>query len=193
MAIYEQVHSEYELREMAIKIAGEDTYKHCDCVGSSEEELDVIQITKKCRGVTTKTRVKGAGTGTKSVSAHVPYDMYNKFYDMANRADLVEGVSGYGTGNVHKEFAMTERVFDEDGVEKLKAYPRCIMLSGPSRSIENGAEEVAELELEINLMPDEYGYCMYETIVSTLPEGSEIATQWMTAFEPDLVKKAVTA
>lgn len=193
MAIYEQVHSEYELREMAIKVAGDEKYSHCDCVGSSEEELDVIQITKKCRGVTSKTRVKGAGTGTKNISAHVPYDIYNKVYDMCSRSDLVEGVSGYGTGNVHKEFAMVERVFDEDGIEKLKAYPRCIMLSGPARSIENGAEEVAELEMEISLMPDENGYCMYETIVSTLPEGSEIPGKWMKEFTPELVKKVVPA
>ena len=192
MSIYEQVLSEYELREMAIKVAGSDAYKRCDCVGSSEEELDVIQITKKCRGVTTKTRVKGAGTGTKNISAHVPYDIYNMVYDMCERADLIEGVSGYGTGNVHKEFAMTERVFDEDGVEKLKAYPRCIMLSGPTRSIENGAEEVAELEMEVSLMPDENGYCMYEAVVSSLTDES-VAEQWMTAFEPDLVKKVVTA
>lgn len=192
MAVYESVHSEYELREMAIKVSGEEKFEHADCVGSSEEELDVIQITKKCRGVTQKTRVKGAGTGTKTISAHVPYKLYNKIYDMCERADLVDGVSGYGTGNVHKEFAMVERVFDEDQIEKLKAYPRCIMLSGPTRSIENGAEEVAELEMEISLMPDENGYCMYEAIVDTLTDET-IANQWMTAFTPELVKKAVTA
>lgn len=193
MAIYEQVHSEYELREMAVKIAGEAEYKHADCVGSSEEELDVIQISKKCRGVTVKTRVKGAGTGTLTISAHVPYNIYNSIYDMSNRADLVEGVEGYGTGSVHKEFAIVERVFDEDGIEKLKAYPRCIMLSGPKGSIENGAEEVAELEMEVSLMPDENGYCMYQCIVESLPEGSDVATKWMTAFAPELVKVAPEA
>ena len=191
MAIYDQVHSEYELRELAVKVNGSEAFKHADCVGSAEEELDVVQITKKCRGVTAKTRVKGAGTGTVTISAHVPYDLYNAIYDMSERADLVEGVEGYGNANVHKEFAMVERVFDEDGIEKLKAYPRCIMLSGPKSSIENGAEEVAELELEVSLMPDANGYCMYQCIVDTLPEGSEIQSKWMTEFTPDLVQKVV--
>lgn len=187
---YESVFSEYELREMGVKVSGGTAYDSVDCVGTSEEELDVIQITKKCRGVVSKTRVKGAGTGTLTVSAHVPYHIYAAVYDMNSRSDLAEGVNGYGTGNVHKEFSITQHVFDEDGIEKLKAYPRCIMLSGPTRSIENGAEEIAELEMEISLMPDANGYCMYEAIVSDLGDSSSIANTWMTNFTPELVAKA---
>ena len=114
---YESVFSEFELREMGVKVAGEEAYKTASCVGSSEEELEVVVVTKKCRGVVNKTRVRGAGTGTKTISAHVPYDIYVALYDMNNRDDLVEGVNGYGIYNVHKEFSIVERVFDEDGVE----------------------------------------------------------------------------
>lgn len=192
MAIYEPVFSEYELREMGVKVAGQEKFTTASCVGSCTEALDVVQISKKCRGVVAKTRVKGAGTGTLSLIMHVPYALYVAIYDMAERADLIEGVQGYGTGNVHKEFTIVARVFDEDGNEKLKAYPRCIMLSGPNRPIENGAEEVAEMELEVSLMPDDNGYCVYEAIASTLTDDT-VKTTWMTAFTPELVKKEVTA
>lgn len=75
---------------------------------------------------------------------------------------------------------------DEDENVKYKAYPRCI-LSSPSRKIENGAEEVAELEMTIDLMPDENGECMYEALESEL-ESEEIKQQWLTNFSLELVK-----
>lgn len=68
-----------------------------------------------------------------------------------------------------------------------KIYPRCILSSGPSRKIENGAEEVAELEMTIDLMPDENGECMYEALESEL-ESEEIKQQWLTNFSLELVK-----
>ena len=76
---------------------------------------------------------------------------------------------------------------DEDENVKYKAYPRCILSSGPSRKIENGAEEVAELEMTIDLMPDENGECMYEALESEL-ESEEIKQQWLTNFSLELVK-----
>ena len=67
----------------------------------------------------------------------------------------------------------------------MKAYPNGVMNSGVARKIENGAEEVAEIELEIGVMPDEYGNGLYEAPVEGLDES--VAEEWMTAFTPDLV------
>jgi hypothetical protein len=73
-------------------------------------------------------------------------------------------------------------VEDEDGNEKLKAYPNSTMNTFAGRKVENGAEEVAELELEIGVMPDEYENGVYESPVA---EGDEDAvTEWMTGFDP---------
>lgn len=76
MALPTTVFSEYELRKMSIKVGDEGTYKPADCVGSMEESLNTKVITKSCRGVVVKTRVKGDGTGTLTISLHMPYDLY---------------------------------------------------------------------------------------------------------------------
>lgn len=194
MTTYEQVFSKFELRKMGVKLNGQTEYKSADCVGTFEEELDVLVVSKKCRGVEVKKRPRGAGTGTVTVSAHIPYDLYAAIFDMDARTDLVDGVQGYGTNNFHKEFSIVADVYDEDDNELLLAYPRCIMSTGPNTNIENGAEEVAEIEVEISLMPDEKGYCRYEAVVSALPEGTTItADKWLTSFTSDMVAKTPTA
>ena len=180
------IFSEFEIIEQHIKVAGEDTYEDMNCVGSSEEELAVRTITKKCRGRIRKKRTRGTGDGTLKESLHVPRTVYNKIYDMT-REKLAKGVYAYGENSKHPEFSLTQTVLDEDENVKYKAYPRCILSSGPSRKIENGAEEVAELEMTIDLMPDENGECMYEALESEL-ESEEIKQQWLTNFSLELVK-----
>lgn len=182
------VFSEFEVKEQWIKVAGEENYSTMSCVGSSEEELEVKVITKKCRGVKAKEKVKGTGSGTLTESLHVPRDVYNKMYNMT-RENLKKGVYAYGQNSSHPEFSITQRVLDEDDEEKLKAYPRCILESGPKRSIENGQEEVPELELTITLLPDNNGECMYEALKSELEE--EIAKKWLEHFDTSLVQSTV--
>lgn len=180
------VFSEYELREMGIKTAGSEAYVAANCVGSCEEELDTVVITKKCRGVVAKKNVKGAGTGKLTISMHMPWDIYTDVYGM-NLDTLIEGVKAYGTNSRHKTFSTTQHVFDEDGEEKFKAYPNCIIETGVARKIENGAEEVAEIELEVSLQPDEFGNCVYEALASELTEET-VKNTWMTAFDPSMVQ-----
>lgn len=179
------VFSEFEVLEQHIKVAGDNTYSTMSCVGSSEEELEVKVITKNCRGRKAKEKVKGTGNGTLKESLHVPYDIYNKMYAM-NREELVEGVKAYGQGSSHPEFSITQKVLDEDDEVKYKAYPRCVLEEGPKRSVENGAEEVPELELTIALLPDDNGECMYEALESELDE--TIASKWLTEFTADMLQ-----
>ena len=61
-----------------------------------------------------------------------------------------------------------------------------------ARKIENGAEEVAETELEISVMPDDYGIGMYEMIADEKAD-QELIKKWMTEFTPDLVHTVVAA
>lgn len=182
------VFSEFEVKEQHIKMADEDSYSTMSCVGSSEEELEVKIITKKCRGAIAKEKVKGTGNGTLTESLHVPRDIYNKMYDM-NRPNLKKGVYAYGQNSSHPEFSITQRVLDEDGVEKFKAYPRCVLESGPKRPVENGQEEVPELELTIKLLPDDNGECMYEALKSELDE--ETSGKWLEHFGTSLVQSTV--
>lgn len=181
------VFSEYELRELGMKFKSGTTHSVMECVGSCEEEMETKVITKACRGVTKKKKVKGTGNGTLKYSLHMPYEDYTKAYGM-NLDSLIEGVKAYGSNSIHEEFSITERVLDEDGVEKFKAYPKCIMETGVVRKIENGAEEVAEIELEVSVMPDEYGNGLYEALATELTDGT-IKTKWLSEFTPAMVQK----
>ncbi len=180
------VFSEYELRKMGIKFKSGEAYLPADCVGSCEEELETKVITKKCRGNVVKTTVKGTGSGTLTISMHMPYEIYTQAYGM-ELDTLMEGVKAYGQNSRHEAFSIVQDVFDEDGVEKFKAYPNCIIQTGVARKIENGAEEVAEIEMEISIMPDEYGNGVYEALASELKDEAA-KTTWMTAFEPSMVQ-----
>lgn len=181
----EKVFSEFEILEQYIKVNGSENYKNMSCVGSSEEELEVKVVQKKCRGVVVKEKAKGTGKGTLNENVHVPYDIYNDIYGM-NRDNLIDGVKAYGQGSTHPEFSLTQKVIDEDDNVKYKAYPKCVLNSGPKRPVENGQEEVPELELGISLSPDENGECVYEALESELDP--EVAKKWLTEFTPELVK-----
>lgn len=61
---------------------GEDSYSDMNCVGSCEQELEVKVITKKCRGVVRKEKVKGTRQGlpygvTAYTSQDIPQDVWN--------------------------------------------------------------------------------------------------------------------
>ena len=179
------VFSKFELRELGIKTKGSEAYKAANCVGSAEEEMETKVVTRSCRGSVVKKIVRGTGNGKVSLSLHMPYDIYTDVFGM-ELDTLIDGVMAYGRNSVHKSFAMTEHVFNEDGDEMYRAYPNCIIETGVATKIENGAEEVAEVEMEVSVMPDDYGNGVYEALAEGLAE--EVKTSWMTAFEPSMVQ-----
>lgn len=182
------VFSDFEIDQISVKFAGETGEAVAmNCVGSVEEEMTAKAVTKSCRGVVVKKTVRGTGEGTLTISAHVPYAIFTEAFDMALDT-LKEGVHAYGSNNRHKAFCMTMHVIDEDGAEKFKAYPNCIFNARPTISVENGAEEVAQIEMEIAVMPDENGNGMYEALADGLDEA--IKTDWMSKFNAALVTAA---
>ena len=182
------VFSEYEVRQVGFKFEGENAYTVAECIGSSEETMNTRVISKKCRGVVKKKVVKPDGTGVVKYSMHMPWDIYVKVFGMEDET-VKDGVKTYGINSTHGKFSMVVDVFDEDDNEKLKAYPNCVVETGKTTKTENGAEEVAEVELEIAVSPDDYGNGLYEALVSEL-EDETVKTTWMTAFEPELVRVA---
>lgn len=180
--------SEFEIKDSAMKfLKGENTaFKRIGCVGTFDETMNSKTVTKKCEGVVKKTRTRGDGTGELVLSLHMDYALFVETYGMMLDT-LKEGVYAYGQNSRHKEFTFVARVLDEDANEKLKAYPNCMITSGIVRKIENGAEEVAEGELTIAVMPDDYGNGMYEAPVDEITDET-VKTTWLTAFTPDLVK-----
>lgn len=184
-AIDETVFSEYDVRQMNA-IFDDGDVGTIKCVGSLEEESTVLTVTKNCRGVVSKTRTKGTGSGTLTVTAHIPIAIYRKMLAMSDEK-LKSGVYAYGRNSLHPKFVLTADVFDEDDNEKFKAWPVCTMNTGPARTVENGAEEVAEVECEIAFNPDDYGYGSYEATVADLSD-NDAKTKWMTEFDPELVR-----
>lgn len=183
---YSNVFSNFEIKNASIKFNNDTagTFTKLGCVGSADEELAVTVISKNCEGVLAKTVSRGAGSGTISMSLHMKYDLYVKAFGM-DQAGLKTGVMAYGRNSRHKEFTLVAQILDEDGNEKLVAYPRCIMASAPKFTIENGAEEVAEIEIEINLFADDNENVKYEVVVDE--ENKANYTDWLTAWSVDMV------
>lgn len=183
-----KIFSDYELLEIGVKFEGEEAYETAECIGSGEDAADAKVVTKKCRGVVRKKTVRGTGTGVHKLTMHIPWGIYTKMFGMKHDS-LKGGVYAYGEKSRHTPFIMTQRINDEDGNEKLKAYPNCIIETGKATKIENGAEEVAEVEIEVAYMPDEFGHGSYEALVDELTDET-IKTQWMSKFEPSMVQVA---
>lgn len=159
------VFSDYEIDKQCINFNNEETAHSLDCLGSCTQALESRTITKKCRGVVAKTRTVGTGNGTLKESLHIPQTVLVKAFGLTHDT-LKTDVQAYGQLSRHEEFALTQHVIDEDGDEKYKCFPRCIVKDFPEDKTENGSEEVAEREIEIALMPDEHGFCMYEVILT---------------------------
>ena len=181
------VFSEYEVKNTSIKFAGaSEAATKVGCVGTLEETLNAKTVTKSCEGVVVKTVVKGDGTGELKLTLHMVYDLYLKSYGMVSE-ELKEVVFAYGRNSRHQAMCITMEVLDEDGNKKLRAYPNCIITGGDARKIENGAEEVAEMEITISIMPDEQGNGMYEALVTDTLDNT-VKTTWLTNFSYDLVE-----
>lgn len=190
-AITETVFSEYEVRRlhMIFPVLSETEQPEVGtikCIGSMEEASEVLKVSKKCRGVVAKTRTRGTGSGTIKLTLHMPWALYVRALALDGDKNLIDGVKAYGRNSLHPEFCLTADVFDEDDVEKFKAWPRCSVTSGPARKVENGAEEVAEIELELSFMPDDYDNGMYEAMALDLKDDTA-KTSWLKAFDPSMV------
>lgn len=182
---YKDVFSEYEIKNASVKFDGSETFEKLGCVGSIDESMETVTVTKKCEGTVTKSVTRGTGNGELKISLHMRYDLYVQVFGMQDNA-LKSGVVGYGRTSRHKAFALVAEVKDEDNNTKYIAYPKLVASSGIANKIENGAEEVAEIELTVAVNPDENGFGKYEALDILLDE--TIKGQWLTAFSPALVK-----
>ncbi len=180
--------SEYEVKNSTVKF-GANKAMSVGCVGKLEETLNQKTVQKKCEGVVKKSRTRGDGTGEIKYTLHMTVAAFRKMYGFTN-ANLKSGVYAYGENSRHEEFCYTCEVKDEDGNIKYKAYPRCCVQSGISRSIENGAEEVAEIEVTAAIMPDENGQAVYEAFAEDLDSATKAA--WLNNFTPLLVSATNT-
>lgn len=181
------VFSEFEVKDSAVKWDGAtEPAEKLGCVGSLDEAMETKKITKKCEGLVSKEVTKGTGKGELKVNVHMKYAFFKKAFGQEFET-FKEGVLAYGSNSVHKNFCYTNRVVDEDGENKYVAYPNCVVTSGIAHKIENGAEEVAEVELTIGVSPDEYGNGRYEALERELKDET-LKEKWLTDFSSELVR-----
>lgn len=177
-----EVFSPYECDQLAIKVAGDEEYTRDDCVGTLSVERETRTVTKSCRGVVKKRKTKPTGNGTITLSLHIKLALYRKINNMVHEG-LQPGVYAFDNTAPMPEFSLTARVKDEDDNIMFKAFPRCKIEEINSLEIENGAEEVAEVEMTISYMPDDYNKGEYEALAVELTGDVLTPENWMTDFD----------
>ena len=178
------VYSYFECDQLAIKVAGDEEYTRDDCIGSLTVERETKTVTKSCRGVVKKRKTKPTGNGTIKLKMHIKMALYRKIHAMTNEG-LQPGVYAFDNTEPMPEFAITARVKDEDDNVMFLGYPRCKIEEINSLEIENGAEEVAEVEMSVSYMPDDYNKGEYQALEVELTGDVLNADNWMTDFDSE--------
>jgi len=180
----DDVYSYYECDQLAIKVAGDESYTRDDCVGSLNVERETKTVTKKCRGVVKKRKTKPTGNGTITLKMHIKMALYRRIHAMTNEG-LQPGVYAFDNTQSMPELALTARVKDEDDNIMFLGYPRCKVEEINALEIENGAEEVAELEMKLSYMPDDYNKGEYQALEVELTGDVLTPSNWMTTFSSE--------
>ena len=175
------VYSYFEADQLAIKVAGDNDYTRDDCIGSIEVERETKTVTKSCRGVVKKRKTKPTGNGTITLKMHIKLALYRKLNAMTNEG-LQPGVYAFDNTESMPEASLTARVKDEDDNIMFLGYPRCKVEEINKLTIENGAEEVAEVEMKLSYMPDDYNKGEYQALADELTGNALTAENWMTTF-----------
>lgn len=182
-----EVYSYFECDQLAMKVAGDEAYTRDDCIGSLNVERETKTVTKSCRGVVKKRKTKPTGNGTIELKLHMKLALYRRINAMTNEG-LQPGVYAFDNTQSMPELALTARVKDEDDNVMFLGYPRCKVEEINKLEIENGAEEVAEVEMKLSYMPDDYNKGEYQALEDELTGDVLNADNWMTDFDSDIAQ-----
>lgn len=160
-------------------------------IGNIEGETTLRELIKRKEGVEVRKKTKPEKMDL-TAAAHIPVSVVRDFFGLSTE-DLKPGVYKYSQTSKGKEFVYTADVIDEfEDVTKLIAFPRCVSATGFKFTIENGADEVAQMEVNFTAYPDEQGNLYYEAFTSELDplDADTITSQWHTDFNYTLVQVA---
>lgn len=177
-------YSFFECDQFAMKVDGDEGYTRDDCIGSIEVERETKTVTKKCRGVVKKRKTKPTGNGTITLKMHIKLELYRKINAMTNEG-LQPGVYAFDNTASMPEASCVARVKDEDDNIMFLGYPRCKVEEINKLSIENGAEEVAEVEMKLSYMPDDYNKGEYHALADELTGDVLTSENWMDTFSSE--------
>lgn len=164
------------------------TAEKLGCTGTITVEAETKKVTKKCEGKTAKEKTIVEKLNC-TFKGHMPVGVLRKVYGLTD-ADLKTGVIGYSRSSVGASGALT---FDEYDLgrenHKLVAFPNITFTDGLKFTIENGKEEIAEIEVAFSALFDANGYCYYEALAGQADLEEAIKNGWNSSFAPELVKK----
>lgn len=157
--------------------------KKFGCMGTLSATTEVRQITKNCEGDERIITIPRYMTVT--IGAHIQRDVIDDIYGISTEG-LKEGVYSYGIKSKGKKFVFTADVTDVfEDVVQLIAFPKCSNLGGLSITIDNDADAVAYVEMELRANADSLGNFHYRAFASEVDE--LIKTGWHTNFTPALI------
>lgn len=173
-----------EIKNASVLFKGATVTDPFGCVGTLSAETEIKSISKICGGVTQKKKSKPTQI-TVTISGHMELKVAREIFGLKNDG-LIDDVYSYGIESVGKDFAFVAEEYDTfEENTRLIAFPNCSSATGFVKNIENGAEELAEFELEITALPDSYGEFYYEGI----NQPTDVQTKWLTKFDPADVRK----
>lgn len=187
-----EVYSYFECDQLAIKVDGDNAYTRDDCIGSLEVERETKTVTKRCRGVIKKRKTKPTGNGTITLKMHVKLALYRRLYAMTNEG-LQPGVYAFDNTVAMPEASIAARVKDEDDNIMYLGFPRVKVEEINTLSIENGAEEVAEVEMKLSYMPDDFNKGEYQALADELTGEVLTGDTWMTSFSSEIARVGYSA
>lgn len=151
------------IRDTGVQLDG----KPFGFVGTLETETEMMEFIKRVEGVEVNRKTKPVKMSN-TITGHIPVEVARELFGLSND-QLKIGVYAYGANAKNLRFALTADVIDEfQDITKIIAFPNCVNDSGFKISIENGADELAELEIEFTALQDANGNFYYEAITDEL-------------------------
>ncbi|MFC6038428.1 phage tail protein [Paenisporosarcina macmurdoensis] len=183
------------INNVGIQFKEGDTYEAgttFGCVGSLEGESDVSEKQLKCGNQVLGSITKVNFMTFTVTAANAPLAVVRKLFGLENTG-LKTGVYALGEKSKGKDFILTADIEDEfQDVTKMIAFPNASNITGLKiQAIENGADEVANLEFEFRALKDANGKFYYEAMSDEVVD-SIVKEQWHTGFTPALVAEIET-
>lgn len=157
------------------------------CTGSLNTETEIKVVTKTCEGNPVKEwPVPQKMTAT--FVGHMPVPIVRKAFGLSNE-NLKPGVYSYGVDSRGGSGIFTWKTLNiEETLTKFLAFPNGSFVGGLKLTLENGLDEIAQVEMTLTFMKDDNRQFYYEALDEEL-EDDDVKDKWMTDFTPELVKK----
>ncbi|MBC1605658.1 phage tail protein [Listeria rocourtiae] len=151
-----------------------------------EGEATIKPIVRKAEGVPVE-QVSKPDFIEGTITGHILVETARKLYGLSTEG-LKEGVWAYGASSKTANFALTAEEQDMYGNGRLVGFANMTITGGIKWSLENGSEEVAEVEIPVQAMKDSSKNLRYDALILDIKD-AETVEKWHTDFSPDMVKK----